>query len=96
MEESHEVHISKLNGFCASSLMISNNLQAKIEGHNYEVTMRIKSEKLSESNYVIDFGLVTPILKEICFKLDKLFLIPTKTPSFKFSLNPENNSYTIK
>ena len=80
--EKHSVNISNLNSFSASSLTFKNKV-GKLNSNNYEVSIYITSETLNKCSYVTDFGLVTPILREICLEMDKKFLLPSLSSNIK-------------
>jgi len=70
------VHVAKENlKFSAAHFIAYPGFREPLHGHNYQVAIRLRGE-LSASGYVLDFGLVKRLTKEIVDRLDERTLIP--------------------
>lgn len=96
MEDRYSVHISKLNGFSATNISFSKDQKGFLEGKYYEISVNIKAKNLNTCCFVTDFGLVTPITKEICSNLDGFCLIPKKNHKIKLVKDELKGLYIIE
>ena len=96
MEDSHSVHISKLNGFSATCISFSKDKKGVMDSKFYEISVNIKAKNLNTCCFVTDFGLVTPITKEICSNLDGFCLIPLKNENIKLIKDEVKAIYCIQ
>jgi 6-pyruvoyl-tetrahydropterin synthase len=73
------VHVAKENlKFSAAHFIAYPGFREPLHGHNYQVAIRVRGE-LSGSGYVLDFGLVKRLTKEIVDRLDERTLIPERS-----------------
>ena len=79
MSTSFSIQVSKENlKFSAAHFIAYPGFREPLHGHNYQVSIRVEG-KLSPSGYVLDFGLVKKLAKEIVDRLDERTLIPTRS-----------------
>lgn len=79
MGSSFSVHVAKENlKFSAAHFIAYPGFREPLHGHNYQVGIRVRGE-LSGSGYVLDFGLVKQLTKEIVDRLDERTLIPERS-----------------
>lgn len=75
--------ISKEFSFSASHSLLgltADHPCTRLHGHNYVVTIHLKSEKLNENGFVIDYHDLKPIKKYIDSKLDHRHLNDIMAP----------------
>ena len=73
---SFAVYVAKENlKFNAAHFIAYPGFRERLHGHNYHVTVRVTGE-LGPDGYVLDFGLVKRIAKELCEELDERVLVP--------------------
>ena len=79
MGSNFSVHVAKENlKFSAAHFIAYPGFREPLHGHNYQVAIRVRGE-LSGSGYVLDFGLVKRLTKEIVDRLDERTLIPERS-----------------
>jgi 6-pyruvoyl-tetrahydropterin synthase len=64
--------------FSAGHFMAYRGFRERLHGHNYQVSVAI-SGGLGADGYVLDFGVVKQLVKEICADLDERMLVPTES-----------------
>jgi 6-pyruvoyltetrahydropterin/6-carboxytetrahydropterin synthase len=70
------IHVTKENlKFSAAHFIAYPGFREPLHGHNYQVGVRLEG-RLADSGYVLDFGLIKKITKEIADRLDERTLIP--------------------
>ncbi len=73
------IHVAKENlKFSAAHFIAYPGFREPLHGHNYQVGIRV-SGGLSSSGYVLDFGLVKKLTREIVERLDERTLIPARS-----------------
>lgn len=73
------IHVAKENlKFSAAHFIAYPGFREPLHGHNYQVGIRVSGD-LSSSGYVLDFGLVKKLTKQIVDRLDERTLIPTRS-----------------
>jgi dihydroneopterin triphosphate aldolase (PTPS-III) / 6-pyruvoyltetrahydropterin synthase len=73
------IHVAKENlKFSAAHFIAYPGFREPLHGHNYQVGIRVSGD-LSSSGYVLDFGLVKKLTKEIVDRLDERTLIPQRS-----------------
>jgi 6-pyruvoyl-tetrahydropterin synthase len=76
---SFSVYVAKENlKFSAAHFIAYPGFREPLHGHNYQVGIRIRGD-LSASGYVLDFGLVKKLTKQIVDRLDERTLIPARS-----------------
>jgi 6-pyruvoyltetrahydropterin/6-carboxytetrahydropterin synthase len=64
--------------FSAAHFMAYPGFREALHGHNYQVGVRIEG-RLAPTGYVLDFGLVKEIVREIVGSLDERTLLPAES-----------------
>ncbi len=76
MEPGFSIHVAKENlKFSAAHFIAYPGFREPLHGHNYQVGIRVQGG-LSSTGYVLDFGLIKKLTKEIVDRLDERTLIP--------------------
>jgi dihydroneopterin triphosphate aldolase (PTPS-III) / 6-pyruvoyltetrahydropterin synthase len=71
------INVAKENlKFSAAHFIAYPGFREPLHGHNYQVGVRVEG-RLSSTGYVLDFGLIKKIAKEIVDRLDERTIIPT-------------------
>jgi 6-pyruvoyl-tetrahydropterin synthase len=77
------IHVAKENlKFSAAHFIAYPGFREPLHGHNYQVGVRIEG-RLSGTGYVLDFGLIKKLTKEIANRLDERMIIPAKSDCLK-------------
>ena len=83
MANEFSVHVAKENlKFSAAHFIAYPGFREPLHGHNYQVGVRVEG-RLSSTGYVIDFGLIKKLTKEIVDRLDERTIIPAKSDCLK-------------
>ena len=64
--------------FAAAHFIAYPGFREPLHGHNYQVSVRVEAE-LGPEGYVLDFGLVKRVAKELCEELDERVLLPAES-----------------
>ena len=64
--------------FAAAHFIAYPGFREPLHGHNYQVSVRVEAE-LGPEGYVLDFGLVKRVAKELCAELDERVLLPAES-----------------
>src|SRR6185436_10494652 len=64
--------------FAAAHFIAYPGFREPLHGHNYQVTVRVEAD-LGPDGYVLDFGLVKRVAKELCEELDERVLLPARS-----------------
>ena len=76
MKSGFSIHVTKENlKFSAAHFIAYPGFREPLHGHNYQVGVRVEG-RLADIGYVIDFGLIKKITKEIADRLDERTIIP--------------------
>lgn len=83
MSTEFSIHVAKENlKFSAAHFIAYPGFREPLHGHNYQVGVRVEG-KLTGSGYVIDFGLIIKLTKEIVDRLDERTIIPANSDCLK-------------
>lgn len=83
MASGFSIYVAKENlKFSAAHFIAYPGFREPLHGHNYQVGVRVEG-RLSDTGYVLDFGLVKRLTKEIAERLDEHTLIPTESDCLK-------------
>jgi 6-pyruvoyl-tetrahydropterin synthase len=84
------IHVAKENlKFSAAHFIAYPGFREPLHGHNYQVGIRVQGD-LSSSGYVLDFGLVKKLTKQIVDRLDERTLIPERSDCLRIEqLGPQ-------
>jgi 6-pyruvoyltetrahydropterin/6-carboxytetrahydropterin synthase len=73
------IHVAKENlKFSAAHFIAYPGFREPLHGHNYQVGVRVEG-RLSQTGYVLDFGLIKRLTKEIVDRLDEHTIIPARS-----------------
>lgn len=64
--------------FAAAHFMAYPGFRERLHGHNYQVSVRVEAD-LGPEGYVLDFGVVKRVARELCDELDERMLIPARS-----------------
>ena len=79
MSSGFSIYVAKENlKFSAAHFIAYPGFREPLHGHNYQVGVRIEG-RLSPTGYVLDFGLVKRLTKEIVERLDERTLVPIES-----------------
>jgi 6-pyruvoyltetrahydropterin/6-carboxytetrahydropterin synthase len=79
--------------FAAAHFVTFGGRCESLHGHNYDVMVQIDGT-LSADSWVVDFGDVKRIVRELCQPLDHKFLLATANPHL--AVSRINNAYEIR
>jgi dihydroneopterin triphosphate aldolase (PTPS-III) / 6-pyruvoyltetrahydropterin synthase len=83
------IHVAKENlKFSAAHFIAYPGFREPLHGHNYQVGVRVCGD-LSASGYVLDFGLVKKLTKEIVDRLDERTIIPQRSDCLRIEMMGE-------
>ena len=74
-----EIFVSKDNfKFNASHFVCFPGFRERLHGHSYRASVRLLgSHQIGRDGYVVDFGCVKSVAKDVCKELNEYFLVPT-------------------
>jgi 6-pyruvoyltetrahydropterin/6-carboxytetrahydropterin synthase len=76
MGESFKVFVTKdYLKFSAAHFIAYKGFREALHGHNYRVSVEVEGD-LGDDGYVVDFGVVKRIARELCGQLDEKVLVP--------------------
>lgn len=88
MATQFSIHVAKENlKFSAAHFIAYPGFREPLHGHNYQVGVRVEGQLLG-TGYVIDFGLIKKLTKEILDRLDEHTIIPEKSDCLKIDHLP--------
>ena len=64
--------------FSAAHFIAYKGFREPLHGHNYQVSVGI-SGAVGEDGYVLDFGIVKKVARDVCDELDERILVPAKS-----------------
>jgi len=74
------IYVAKENlKFSAAQFIDYPGFREPLHGHNYQVGVRVEG-RLLPTGYVLDFGLIKRLTKEIVDRLDERTLVPAEPP----------------
>ena len=84
------IHVAKENlKFSAAHFIAYPGFREPLHGHNYHVGVYVEG-RLANTGYVIDFGLIKKLTKEIVDRLDERTIIPGKSDCLKIDRPSES------
>jgi dihydroneopterin triphosphate aldolase (PTPS-III) / 6-pyruvoyltetrahydropterin synthase len=73
------IHVAKENlKFSAAHFIAYPGFREPLHGHNYQVGIRVEG-RLASTGYVLDFGLIKKLTRQIVERLDEHTLIPSQS-----------------
>ncbi len=83
VDSKFSIHVAKENlKFSAAHFIAYPGFREPLHGHNYQVGVYVEG-KLASTGYVIDFGLIKKLTKEIVDRLDERTIIPANSDCLK-------------
>lgn len=77
------IHVAKENlKFSSAHFIAYPGFREPLHGHNYQVGVSVEG-RLANTGYVIDFGLIKKLTKEIVDRLDERTIIPARSDCLK-------------
>ena len=64
--------------FSAAHFIAYGGFRESLHGHNYRVSVEFEGD-LGPDGYVLDFGIVKQVAKQVCQRLDEKFVVPTQS-----------------
>ena len=64
--------------FAAAHFIAYHGFREPLHGHNYQVSVRLEAA-LGPDGYVLDFGLVKRVARDLCEELDERVLLPERS-----------------
>mmetsp|Transcript_10050 Transcript_10050/g.13281 ORF Transcript_10050/g.13281 Transcript_10050/m.13281 type:complete len:286 (-) Transcript_10050:314-1171(-) len=75
-----EVNVSKEDfKFHAAHFVAYDGFREPLHGHNYKAGVRLLGQRVGHDGYLIDFGIVKKVTKEVCKKLNNHFICPMES-----------------
>jgi 6-pyruvoyltetrahydropterin/6-carboxytetrahydropterin synthase len=79
MAEQFSIHVAKENlKFSAAHFIAYPGFREPLHGHNYQVGVRVEG-RLGSTGYVLDFGLIKKLTREIVERLDERTIVPARS-----------------
>jgi 6-pyruvoyl-tetrahydropterin synthase len=79
------IHVTKENlKFSAAHFIAYPGFREPLHGHNYQLGVRVEG-RLAATGYVLDFGLIKQVVREIAGRLDERTIIPALSDCLKIS-----------
>jgi 6-pyruvoyl-tetrahydropterin synthase len=73
------IHVAKENlKFSAAHFIAYKGFREPLHGHNYQVGVRVEGS-LAHTGYVVDFGLIKKLTKEIVDRIDEHTIVPERS-----------------
>src|SRR5271156_2229945 len=80
------IYVAKENlKFSAAHFIAYPGFREPLHGHNYQVGVRVEG-RLCGTGYVLDFGLIKKLTKEIADRLDERTIIPANSDCLKIEI----------
>ena len=87
------IHVTKENlKFSAAHFIAYPGFREPLHGHNYQIGVRVEG-RLGGTGYVLDFGLIKRLAKEIADRLDERTLIPRDSDCLR--IEQSNGQITV-
>jgi len=76
-KRSFRVHVAKdYLKFSAAHFIAYKGFRERLHGHNYRVSVEVEGTSLGPEGYLLDFGLLKRIARNVCRTLDEKIVIP--------------------
>jgi 6-pyruvoyl-tetrahydropterin synthase len=77
------IHVAKENlKFSAAHFIAYPGFREPLHGHNYQIGVRVEG-RLAATGYVLDFGLIKRLVREIAGRLDERTILPALSDCLK-------------
>jgi 6-pyruvoyltetrahydropterin/6-carboxytetrahydropterin synthase len=88
MRPSFSIYVAKENlKFSSAHFIAYPGFREALHGHNYQVEVRVDGE-LTGTGYVLDFGLIKRLVREIVGHLDEHTIIPRLSDCLQIEIHP--------
>jgi 6-pyruvoyl-tetrahydropterin synthase len=88
------IHVTKENlKFSAAHFIAYPGFREPLHGHNYQVGVRVEG-RLAASGYVLDFGLIKKLTKQIADRLDERTIVPANSDCL--TIERSGNELTVR
>lgn len=94
--EEYGIELEKYFKFNSSHFVVYKDWNEPLHGHNYKVSIKLKSRKLNEEYMVFDFDYIKVIANEICNNLKHCLLLPKYNTEIKIEEDDTNIKITCK
>ena len=103
MSSQFSVYVAKENlKFSAAHFIAYPGFREALHGHNYQVGVRVEGN-LTGTGYVVDFGLIKKLTKEIVDRIDEHTIVPARSdcltieelPGAKVRIRYENDEFVL-
>ena len=89
MKTGFSIYVAKENlKFSAAHFIAYPGFREPLHGHNYQVGIRVQG-RLSDTGYVLDFGLIKRLTKQIVDRLDEHTLVPLNSDCLIIKQEPD-------
>lgn len=94
---SFEVYVAKEDfKFHAAHFVAFQDYREKLHGHNYKVGVRVYgSRKISSDGYVVDFGNIKKVTRNVCKELNEHFLCPMLSDVIDIQVSEEEQTVSL-
>jgi len=91
--EAYSLYLDRYYNFSSSHFIVHDNFREPLHGHNYSVSLTMKSKKLNQNQIVVDISIINEIMNKINTPLDGYLLIGRENPNCEFK--EEFNNFNI-
>jgi 6-pyruvoyltetrahydropterin/6-carboxytetrahydropterin synthase len=90
VKSSFSIHVAKENlKFSAAHFIAYPGFREPLHGHNYQVGVRVEG-RLAQTGYVLDFGLIKQLTKEIVDRIDERTIVPLNSDCLRIEREGDN------
>ncbi|ETV66174.1 hypothetical protein, variant [Aphanomyces astaci] len=75
--------------FNAAHFIAFKGFRERLHGHNYRMSVTITGDRIGHDGYLVDFGDIKKVAREVCRELNEHFLVPLKSDVLKIDVNAE-------
>jgi dihydroneopterin triphosphate aldolase (PTPS-III) / 6-pyruvoyltetrahydropterin synthase len=88
-----EIFVCKDNfKFNASHFVAFPGFRERLHGHSYRASVKLLgSHQIGRDGYVVDFGCVKSVAKDVCKTLNEYFLVPTLSEVLEITVNEDKD-----
>lgn len=97
LETNFEVNVSKDTfKFNAAHFVAYNGFRERLHGHNYKLSIRLLgSRTLGQDGYVLDFGDLKAVAKNVCKELNEYFILPMNSDVISFQEDDKGQNWKL-
>ncbi|ETW06327.1 hypothetical protein H310_02611 [Aphanomyces invadans] len=75
--------------FNAAHFIAFKGFRERLHGHNYRMSVTITGDRIGHDGYLMDFGDIKKIAREVCRELNEHFIVPSKSDVLKIDVTDE-------